>query len=459
MAENVPPKASSETASRGLRRMIRRRKIADGVFAALGIVLVVASLSVLVALFGRLAADGFGRLWETHEVRPNGYAPARFDIIGALRRGDDGTVILQRDSLVISGENIDAAKLAPLEGKAVLAEGRIPSPGQRVMEVEAVSALPEGPPPRYSRQNLAAVLRRGDEGWILEPLPLRIDVAAAEAEPLLGRRVCLTPARPYSDPLRIESMDRLVRQTFFGAMPSRDPARAGIKSAIVGSILVVGLTMLLAVPVGVAAGVYLEEYARKNWLTAAIEINIANLAGVPSIVWGLMALGLLVYQLHLGRSILTGGITLALLVLPMVIMATRESVRAIPGSIREASYACGASRWQTVWHHILPYSLGGVLTGSIISLSRAIGETAPLITVGALTYIAFLPEFSLSDPLGWARSEFTVMPIQMFNWVSRPEKEFNQNAAAAGLVLLVLTLSMNAVAIVLRYRLRRKIQW
>jgi phosphate transport system permease protein len=209
----------------------------------------------------------------------------------------------------------------------------------------------------------------------------------------------------------------------------------------------------------VGAGVYLEEYGPKNWLTAIIEINIANLAGVPSIIWGLMALGLFVYQLNMGRSIQTAGMTLGLLVLPIVIMATREAIRAIPLSIREAAYACGASRWQTTRYHVIPYSMGGILTGMIIGLSRAIGETAPLITIGALTYIAFLPDFSWSQPLAWLESGYTVLPIQMFNWISRPDPKFHENAAAAGVVLLALTLSMNALAIYLRYRLRRSIQW
>jgi phosphate transport system permease protein len=224
------------------------------------------------------------------------------------------------------------------------------------------------------------------------------------------------------------------------------------------------VTAVTAVPMGVAAGVYLEEYAPKNWLTAMIEINIANLAGVPSIVYGLMALGLFVYQLGLGHSILTAGLTLALLILPIVIVATRESIRAVPGSMREAAYALGATKWQTVRDHVLPYSTGGILTGVIIALSRAIGETAPLITIGALTFIAFLPgspikaEFPFIS-FEWTMSPFTVMPIQMFNWVSRPQHEFHLNAAAAGLVLMVMTLAMNGIAIYLRYRFRKRIKW
>jgi phosphate transport system permease protein len=251
---------------------------------------------------------------------------------------------------------------------------------------------------------------------------------------------------------------------FFTSFPSRFPGQAGILSAWVGSTLVMLVTALTAVPMGIAAGVYLEEYASKNWLTALIEINIANLAGVPSIVYGLMALGLFVYQLGLGHSILTAGLTLALLILPIVIVATRESIRAVPGSMREAAYALGATKWRTVRDHVLPYSTGGILTGVIIALSRAIGETAPLITIGALTFIAFLPgspvkaEFPFVS-FEWIMSPFTVMPIQMFNWVSRPQREFHLNAAAAGLVLMVMTLAMNGVAIYLRYRFRKKIKW
>jgi phosphate transport system permease protein len=251
---------------------------------------------------------------------------------------------------------------------------------------------------------------------------------------------------------------------FFTSYPSRFAAQAGILSAWVGTTLVMLVTAATAVPLGVAAGVYLEEYAPKNWLTALIEINIANLAGVPSIVYGLMALGLFVYQLHLGQSVLTAGLTLALLILPIVIVATRESIRAVPGSIREAAYALGATKWQTVKDHVLPYSTGGILTGVIIALSRAIGETAPLITIGALTFIAFLPNPPITSAFPflsfeWLMSPFTVMPIQMFNWISRPQQEFHLNAAAAGLVLMTMTLLMNGLAIYIRYRFRKRIKW
>lgn len=251
---------------------------------------------------------------------------------------------------------------------------------------------------------------------------------------------------------------------FFLLFPSRFPEKAGILSAWVGSLCVVLVTALMAIPLGVASGVYLEEYSKKNIWTKIIEINILNLAGIPSITYGLMALGFFVYTLHLGQSILTAGLTLGLLVLPIIIVTTREAIRTIPSHIREASYSLGSTKWQTIWNHILPYSSGGILTGVVIALSRAIGETAPLITVGALTFIAFLPTAPISAAppyvsMQWLLDPYTVMPIQMFNWVSRPQEEFHVNAAAAGLVLLTMTLILNASAIFIRYRFRKKYKW
>jgi phosphate transport system permease protein len=260
-----------------------------------------------------------------------------------------------------------------------------------------------------------------------------------------------------------EGLGRLSPEFFFN-FPSRRAGEAGILSAWVGTCLVMLVTALVAVPLGVATGVYLEEYAERHWINDLIEINISNLAGVPSIVYGLLALGLFVYTLGLGQSILSAGLTLALLILPVVIVSTREAIRTIPGSIREAAYALGASKWQCITHHIVPYSMPGILTGVIIGLARAIGETAPIITIGALTFIAFLPAAPLSvvPPflnIEWLFSPFTVMPIQMFNWTSRPEAAFQANAAAAGLVLVLMTLGMNAIAILIRYRLRKNIKW
>ncbi len=251
---------------------------------------------------------------------------------------------------------------------------------------------------------------------------------------------------------------------FLSSVQSRNASEAGVLTALVGSCLVMLVTGFTAIPMGIAAGTYLEEYARKNWFTALIEINVTNLAGVPSIVYGLLALGVFVRQLQLGESVATAGLTLALLILPVVIVTTREAIKAIPVTIREAAYALGSSKWQTVWDHVLPYSMGGILTGIIVGLSRAIGETAPVITIGALTFITFLPDSPIKGEFpfisfDWLKAPFTVMPIQMFDWISRPDPEFQVNAAAAGVLLVVMTLVMNGAAIYLRYHFRKRVKW
>lgn len=251
---------------------------------------------------------------------------------------------------------------------------------------------------------------------------------------------------------------------FFTNFPSRKAEIAGILSSWVGTGMVMLVTMFSAVPLGVGAAIYLEEYAPKNWITDLIEINVTNLAGVPSIIYGLLALGLFVYGLDFGQSVLTAGLTLGLLILPVVIVSTREAIRAVPLAMREAAYAVGATKWQVVSGHIVPYSSAGILTGVIIGLARAIGETAPIITIGALTFIAFLPPSPVSaEPpfinFEWLFSPFTVLPIQMFNWVSRPDANFLLNAAATGVVIIAATLLMNGTAIYLRYRIRQKIKW
>lgn len=235
---------------------------------------------------------------------------------------------------------------------------------------------------------------------------------------------------------------------FITSYPSRRASQAGIKPALVGSIFIIVLTGLIALPVGVAAAIYLEEYGARTRVARLIEINIANLAAVPSIIYGLLGLGLFVRALAFERSVLAGASTLALLVLPVVILSTREALRTVPMALREGSYALGATKWQTIWYQVLPVAVPGILTGLILALSRAIGETAPLITIGALTYVPFLPD-SLWSP-------FTVLPIQIFNWVSRPQVDFAQNAAAAILVLLALLLTMNATAIWLRDRFQKR---
>ena len=244
----------------------------------------------------------------------------------------------------------------------------------------------------------------------------------------------------------VDGIGRLNWQ-FLTSIPSRRPADAGIYAALIGSIYVIGLTTLLALPLGIGAAVYLEEYGSTAWFNRLIEINIANLAGVPSIIYGLLGLGLFVRTMGFGRSVLAGSATLALLVLPIVILATREALRTVPSSIREASYALGATKWQTIQYQVLPSALPGILTGLILALSRAIGETAPLITIGALTYVPFAPDSI------W--SAFTVLPIQIFDWLSRPQVAFAQNASAGIIVLLALLLVMNAVAIVVRDRFQR----
>lgn len=235
---------------------------------------------------------------------------------------------------------------------------------------------------------------------------------------------------------------------FLTNIASRKAEEAGVYHALMGSIWVITLTGALALPIGVAAAIYLEEYGSRSRMARFIELNISNLAAVPSIIYGLLGLGLFVRLMGMGQSVMAGAATLALLALPVVIMSTREALRTVPGSIREGSYALGATKWQTIWNQVLPMALPGVLTGLILALSRAIGETAPLITIGALTYIPFAPDGI------W--SKFTVLPIQVFNWVSRPQPEFKANAAAGILVLMVLLLSMNAIAIIVRDRQQRR---
>jgi phosphate transport system permease protein len=247
---------------------------------------------------------------------------------------------------------------------------------------------------------------------------------------------------------------------FLTSYPSRRPAGAGILSAWVGTTLVMIVTAFLAVPLGVGAGVYLEEYAPKNWMTALIEINVTNLAGVPSIIYGLLALGLFVHEFRMGETVLVAGMVLALLILPIVIVSTREALRSIPLEMREAAYGLGADKWQTVRVYLLSAARPGILTGAIVGMSRAIGETAPVITIGALTFIAFLPPSPVQPEFpfisfDWLNSPFTIMPIQMFNWISRPQAGFHVNAAATGVILLAMTLLMNGFAIWLRYKVRK----
>lgn len=237
---------------------------------------------------------------------------------------------------------------------------------------------------------------------------------------------------------------------FINSLPASEAEDAGILAALVGTLWIMVLVTIVAFPVGVGSGIFLEEFATDNWLTRLIEINISNLAGVPAIVYGMLGLGAFVQLLGPltgGRSLISGALTLALLILPIIIVATREALRAVPDSVRHAGYALGASRWQVVWSHTLRTAFPGILTGVILALSRAIGETAPLIVVGAVTYISFLPV----DP----RSDFTVLPIQIYSWVSLPQEAFHNIAASGIIVLLAVLLLMNSLAIFLRNRFQR----
>ncbi len=259
--------------------------------------------------------------------------------------------------------------------------------------------------------------------------------------------------------LFIDGLHRIFDLSFYTSYPSRFPEKAGILSALVGTLYVMAGAIFWSIILGVPAGIYLEEFGGKGKVARIIEANITNLSAVPSIIYGLLALGIFVYRFKFGESILTAGLTLGLLMLPVIVVATRESLRRIPRAIREGAYALGATNYELVFHHLLPYSIGGILTGVIIAVSRAIGETAPLLTIGALTFIAFLPPPPWEDLIGMLKSPFTVLPIQIFNWVSRPQEAFHKNAAAGGFVLLVVCLLLNSLSYYIRYKVRKKYQW
>lgn len=248
---------------------------------------------------------------------------------------------------------------------------------------------------------------------------------------------------------------------FLTQFPSRFPAQAGILSAWVGSTLMMMCTAVIAIPLGVGAAIYLEEYAGKRWYNTLIEISIANLAGVPSIIYGLLALSVLVYGAGLGQTMLVAGLTLAMMTFPVITLAAREALRAVPITLREAAWSIGCDHRQVVCDYVLPQAWPGILTGIIVGLSRAIGEAAPLIAIGTLTYVAFLPPLPVQDSFpfvngAWLMEPFSALPVQMFSWISRPQAGFQQNAAAAGVVLLALSLLMNLLAIMIRYRLRKR---
>ena len=248
----------------------------------------------------------------------------------------------------------------------------------------------------------------------------------------------LTDALPWLRPELVQNM------------PSRSAEKAGLRPALIGSMWLIGFTALVAFPIGVASAIYLEEYAPNNRWTRFLAVNIQNLAGVPSVVYGLLGLGVFVTLFNLGRSVIAGALTMALLILPVVIIASREAIRAVPPSIREAAYGLGATRWQATRSHVLPIAFPGILTGIILSISRALGETAPLIVVGAAAYVTFTPS-SLLD-------KYTVLPMQIYEWARRPQDEFQGLAAGAIVVLLVVLMLLNAVAIYLRARAARRVR-
>ena len=248
----------------------------------------------------------------------------------------------------------------------------------------------------------------------------------------------------------VDGLNR-IDMDFLSNLPSRKAAKSGILTAWTGTLWIFVLTALISIPLGVGAGLYLEEYARKTWFSKVLEVNITNLAGVPSVIYGILGLEIFVRVMSLGGSLLAGALTLSLLILPIIIVATREAIKAVPNSLRDASYGMGASKWQTIWYQVLPASTGGIATGIILALSRAIGETAPLIVIGALAYVPFVAKSPMD--------EFTVLPIQIFNWVSRPDHDFVINAAAGIIILLSITFLLNGLAVFIRYRWQKKSNW
>jgi phosphate transport system permease protein len=305
-----------------------------------------------------------------------------------------------------------------------------------------VSARPEGVTPSVAPEpgmpDLRATGRdrtRRVKGWFFAAFSLAATLVGVVALLVL-----------FQDLVRdgLPQIDR----NFISNFASRIPERAGIRSPLVGSIYILVLTAIIAFPVSVAAAIYLEEYAPKNWMTRFIQLNIANLAGVPSIVYGILALALFVRTLGLGRSLISGALTLAILILPVIIIAAQEAIRAVPVTIRQAAYGLGATRWQVVRYQVLPMAMPGILTGTILALSRAVGETAPLIMIGAVTFIAFTPQ-GLTD-------QFTVLPLQIYDWISRPQEAYRLKAAGGIVVLLVILTAMNGVAIYLRNRFQTR---
>jgi phosphate transport system permease protein len=446
--------ASADMSLQALRRSIAQRKLTDKIFMFFALFCLMTGLLVLVVLIFQLFFGAIG-----------------FSVIDSV--GLERTAIAMVESVgedpdspakpIVSGlaKVVNDAKKARENDPEALALIRFTPAEQEAFVTELIKVYDQVNP--YAEEITA--LSFTDDPARKQEIQTRLDATNEGIQQIYKEFRGLCPGRisKFGGDWLCKVNSRLDLR-FISLNLSSDPESSGVKVAVYGSILVILVTATLAIVFGVSAGIFLEEYAPRNWFTNFIEININNLAGVPSIVYGLLALGFFSRQLGLGASIITGGCTLACLTLPIIIVTTRESIKSIPVGIREGAFALGASKWMTIKDHILPYSIGGILTGVIVGLSRAIGEAAPLITIGAATFITILPldEKNLIGSFfsfGWLRSQFTVMPIQMFNWVGESNPGFQLNASAAGVVLVVMTLLMNGIAIYIRSYFRSRIKW
>ena len=382
------------------RPRLRTRKAVGAAFVGLCVLSVVVGVAMLAALVIDVSLDGAARLFAAPELSISArYSGSALGLIFAL-----------------------AVLFRYLDRRGVRLDG--------LLQPQALRAPAAGGTLR--RRPLAIAW------WVPATIAIRIPRA-------LGRLPWIVLALLATTWLVYLFLD----QMFLTSFASRIPDRAGIYAPLIGTLYMMAITAAVAFPLGVGAAIYLEEYARQNWFAKLIQINIANLAGVPSIVYGLLGLQLFVRAMELERSVLAGALTMALLVMPIIIVSAQEALRAVPPSMREGAYALGATRWQVVWRSVLPFAFGGTLTGTILALSRAIGETAPILVIGGLTFTAFIPE-SPTD-------SFTILPIQIFNWVSRPQEDFQLIAAAGIILLLLVLLLMNSTAIILRQRTR--VRW
>jgi len=420
MAENNTCKTNDcqegECLLYGNNRQLGNRHIKARVFAWVCGACAWLGVALLVVLIWNIAVDGFGWMWE--------------------RTLNDPRLLAQH----AEADPAFAAKINEIKSRTWLSDEELLEKAESKTDREIAKAEEDGEAHDPYDVILAFNLMREHEKrmgklhslWLKE----REQFDTLGLSPTWGERV---------------SLMGVIAKDIMGSFASRFPTKSGILSAFVGSLYLLIFTALFSIPIGVAAALYLEEYTSKNRLNRFIEVNIANLAGVPSIVYGILGLVVFVRTLGLGRSIIAGAATMSLLILPVIIIAAREAIKAVPMSIREGAFALGATRWQVTSQHVLPVALPGILTGVILAMSRAIGETAPMIMIGALAFVAFVPNGPMDD--------FTVLPIQIFNWAARPQEEFHALAAAGIILLLALLLLMNSVAIVIRHRAQRNLKW